>query len=503
MFLVSCCLLCVCLLCIYLLFKNKNNGDKLHLPGPVGWPVVGNYFQMNRSRLDVTMEKWSKKYGPVYAIKIFNTSFVIATSYEAVYEILVSKGYSFSGRGKPFRRKVISYDGKDMVLGNPTEPHWILLRKIAQKIMHNFGENRTKIELLLEHVANDFVAKLRSYNGNSVDIQEDVFEFSIKAALVLIAGRKPSNDDATLELTKQFVRSLSSSIGATTGLELDCLPWLRYFGHPIFPKLLETCRLRDTLWKLFWNETQKRYASSNGCSDQNNDFFSVCMQLLDSGSSFNELQLDVEHLKGLFTNILGGSIATTTPTAYYLLNILLHHQKIYDQLEKEVEKIIGYERKPSISDRHHMPFTCAVIYELLRYTSIVTTFPHATIEDATLLGFKIPANSMVFPMFSAIHRDESFWKDPWNFRPERFLLDDGSLIPADHPNRKHLLAFGAGPRICVGELFAMKRLFIFATNIIQSFRLQFGDFEVSCDPRAFLTGVVVKTQSYVIKLVPK
>ena len=206
---------------------------------------------------------------------------------------------------------------------------------------------------------------------------------------------------------------------------------------------------------------------------------------------------------GMFTNVLGGSIATTTSSAYSLLNILLHYRHIYQRLQQEVDQLIGSDRKPCIADRDQMPFTNAVILELLRYTSMVPSFPHAAIEDTTLLGVSIPAGTTVLPLLGAVHHDEQFWGDPWVFRPERFLAEDGSLVPPDHPNRKHVVAFGAGPRVCIGEVFALKRLFIFTTSIIQAFDLQPGAELVSCDPRGYTTGSVLFPPSYIIKLLPR
>lgn len=59
-----------------------------------------------------------------------------------------------------------------------------------------------------------------------------------------------------------------------------------------------------------------------------------------------------------------------------------------------------------------MPYTNAVIFETFRFTSIVPQFPHATIEDTTLLGHEIPARTLVLPLFGAVHHDKDFWGDP-------------------------------------------------------------------------------------------
>lgn len=51
----------------------------------------------------------------------------------------------------------------------------------------------------------------------------------------------------------------------------------------------------------------------------------------------------------------------------------------------------------------------------------------------------------------AIHHDPKLWPDPSAFRPERFL--DPEQVAARHPGA--FLAFGLGPRNCVGECSAI------------------------------------------------
>lgn len=102
-----------------------------------------------------------------------------------------------------------------------------------------------------------------------------------------------------------------------------------------------------------------------------------------------------------------------------------------------------------------------------------------------------------------MHHDEAFWGDPWKFRPNRFLDDQGALLPPSHPVNRHLMPFGAGPRVCAGETFALKRLFLFAASIAQSFDLHPGSSVVTCDPRSYLDGFVLSPPDYTITMVTR
>lgn len=81
-----------------------------------------------------------------------------------------------------------------------------------------------------------------------------------------------------------------------------------------------------------------------------------------------------------------------------------------------------------------------------------------------------------------------------------------ALLPLDHPRRKHLMPFGAGSRVCVGEQFALRRLFIYTAFLAQTFDLRPDDFiskPVSCDPRTYTAGMVLVSPSYRIRMLAR
>lgn len=91
------------------------------------------------------------------------------------------------------------------------------LRKASQKAMRQYGDNLTRIESLISQMANEFVSRILTYNGRPVNIRDDMYNFTMEAAFVLIAGRKPDDGEPVLQLTKQFERTSILNTGATTG----------------------------------------------------------------------------------------------------------------------------------------------------------------------------------------------------------------------------------------------------------------------------------------------
>ncbi|XP_020240964.1 cytochrome P450 89A2-like, partial [Asparagus officinalis] len=97
--------------------------------------------------------------------------------------------------------------------------------------------------------------------------------------------------------------------------------------------------------------------------------------------------------------------------------------------------------------------------------------PHAMSEEVEFEGYTIPKNATVNFMVAEMQLDEKVWKDPMEFRPERFIDDDGGLERVDITGSKEIkmMPFGVGRRICPGLQLAMLHLEYFVANLVMEF----------------------------------
>ena len=65
------------------------------------------------------------------------------------------------------------------------------------------------------------------------------------------------------------------------------------------------------------------------------------------------------------------------------------------------------------------------------------------------------------------------------------------MLPVDSRVRKNVYAFGAGPRVCLGEIIARTRMFLMVTSLLQKFEFKPGTETVSCDPREYTPGIPI------------
>lgn len=119
-----------------------------------------------------------------------------------------------------------------------------------------------------------------------------------------------------------------------------------------------------------------------------------------------------------------------------------------------------------MADKPQMQFTLALIDEILRFSSLAPDgVQHRVLADREFHGYYIPKNAWIQPNLFYIHHDPSIWGDPENFRPERFLSDDGKK----YVRSDNLQAFQVGRRQCAGESLARDSVFLYITNLFQKF----------------------------------
>jgi cytochrome P450 len=88
------------------------------------------------------------------------------------------------------------------------------------------------------------------------------------------------------------------------------------------------------------------------------------------------------------------------------------------------------------------------------------------LQDDTYLHYTFPRNTILVLFYYGLHRDEKYWQNPIAFKPERFVKDK---ISKDKPRAYY--PFGAGPRLCIGNNFAMAEMTLFLQAMIHRFEI--------------------------------
>lgn len=140
---------------------------------------------------------------------------------------------------------------------------------------------------------------------------------------------------------------------------------------------------------------------------------------------------------------------TTAVALTWALYLLSQHPEVEAKLQDEVHRVLG-DRPATLADLPNLPYTEMIVKEAMRLFPPAWGTVRELTDDVKFGDYTLAGGGFVLLSFHAMHHDERFFADPERFDPERFSAENEKRIP-----RYAYLPFGAGPRVCIGNMFAM------------------------------------------------
>ncbi len=216
------------------------------------------------------------------------------------------------------------------------------------------------------------------------------------------------------------------------------------------------------------------------------DLLSMLLEARDeeTGEGMTDKQLRDE----LVTLFLAGH-ETTAIALTWTFHLLGQHPEAEKKLQAEVDSVLGTgfaaRAAPAFEDLERMPYARMVAEEAMRLYPPAYVFSRRALADDRLGPFRMPAGAHIVISPYALHRRPDYWPAPGEFRPERFAAGV-SNVAADRPKHAYL-PFGGGPRICIGNSFAMMEHAIVLAAAVRHWRLEsIPGHEVRTEPRITL-----------------
>ena len=179
--------------------------------------------------------------------------------------------------------------------------------------------------------------------------------------------------------------------------------------------------------------------------------------LLDARYEDSGLPMEEEQVIDEILILLIAGHETTANALSWTLYLLANHADELSGLRESTENL-------SVAESVTHDRLNAVIKESMRLYPPAWISDRIALHDDAYLNFTFPKNTILILFYYGLHRDEKFWGDPAAFKPDRFMKDSGAK---DKP--KAYYPFGAGPRLCIGNNFAMAEMTLFLQGVIQMF----------------------------------
>ncbi|GBL85466.1 Cytochrome P450 4V2 [Araneus ventricosus] len=160
---------------------------------------------------------------------------------------------------------------------------------------------------------------------------------------------------------------------------------------------------------------------------------------------------------------------TIAVSIIWTLFLIGHHPEVQAKLHEELNMILGkdVEMPISVDDLNNLHYMECVIKESNRIYTVVPIYGRQVYEDINICGYTVPKGSSCMALSYYLHRDESVFPDPERFDPDRFLPENAANIP-----EYGFIPFSAGPRNCIGKVFAMLEMKTILSYILRRFVLK-------------------------------
>ncbi|XP_066491053.1 cytochrome P450 1A5-like [Tiliqua scincoides] len=471
------------------------------LPGPRGYPLIGNMLELGKNP-HLTLTQMSKKYGDVMQIHLGTRPVLVLSGLETIKQALTKQGEDFLGRPDLYSFQFIG-DGQSLTFGKDSGEIWKAKRKLAQNALKTFSSSISPTSstcLLEEHVSKEadyLVIKFQELMEEQKSF--DPYRYLVVSVANVICamcfGKRYSHDDQEL----LSMVNLGNEFGeaAASGNPADFIPVLQYLPS-------RTMKAFKDLNQRF-NVFVEKIIMDHYTSFDKDNIRDITDSLIEHSQNENvDENANMKFLNRKIANIVGdlfgAGFDTVTTALSWSLMYMVTYPEIQKKVQEEIDQTIGRERKPRLSDRSMLPYTEAFILEMFRHSSFLPfTIPHCTTRDTALNGFYIPKNLCVFVNQWQVNHDEKLWKDPSTFNPERFLAASGTGI--NRAESEKVLTFGLGKRRCIGENIGKGEVFLFLTTLVQ--KLEFSvcnGATVDITPQYGLTMKHKKCERFQIKL---
>ncbi len=217
--------LLVTALCVYI-FWRKMSDPLREIPGPRGWPILGNALDFATGKGRYVLRDWSKRCGSVYKVNLLGSEVVILSGIEAITQALVTHGAKCAGKPQNFRLQYI-FQGLGYMRKEP-DAYWKIIRKVGHTHMKQFGEGLQHIEDVVCEISDGMYTAFSSSaeKKEPIDPLTVLEATALKIIAYIVCGERITEKDNLFQYIMEYQRSVFK-VGISNGLSdvlLDFVP---------------------------------------------------------------------------------------------------------------------------------------------------------------------------------------------------------------------------------------------------------------------------------------
>lgn len=412
-------------------------------PGPKGHFLLGNLPELGTDILGL-FTSCARQHGDIAYLSLAGWPAFVLSHPDHIEQVLVTEHRNFI-KHTFFWRHVRGIFGNGLLTSEGDV--WLRQRRLAQPSFHRdrvagYGEVMVRFtERTLDEWRDGEVRDLHHdlMRLTLLIVAKVLFDADVAGEVETIGG---ALDDATKEIQSRFRRPFRIP---------DAIP------------IPGNLRYRRAVRRL--DGVVHRIIDEHRDRDGRGDLLSLLMAARDDdGQVMTDAQLRDEAI----TIMLAGH-ETTALALSWTCYLLSQHPAVAANLQEELREVLG-QRPPSVADLSRLRFTEMVVMEALRLYPPAYALGREAVSECTIGGYAVPAGTSIFISPWVVHRDARWFDEPEKFLPERWAGNAAQRLP-----RFAYFPFGGGPRVCIGNRFAMMEAVLLLACIARRFRLKLVD----------------------------
>ncbi len=432
------------------------------LPGPRGWPLLGNWPQLELPRLHAQLEAWVDRYGPTFKVQLGPRAMLVVSRADTIATIMRDRPDGWR-RIEAMRDAIRETGGHGLFSAEGDE--WRRQRRLVMAafdpghLKRYFGSMVQVTDRLRQRL--DAAAR----TGEAIDLQTVLMRYTVDITSGLAFGidlNTQQHPDHPLQghldvMFPMLMRRLNAPF-----------PWWRYVRLPsdrAFDRRL--AHVHEAV-RGFVQAARQRIERDPALRECPQNLIEALIAARDDqGASLSEEEL----LGNVLTVLLAGE-DTTANTLCWMLYLLHTQRAAWSELVGEVDSVLGPASLPlqfESTRRFDLIERCAS--EAMRLRPVAPHFVFENNRDTVVEGVVLPAGTPVICLARKAAVDARLAADAHEFRPARWAQGPADQEPEAKGLLRASIPFGAGPRLCPGRYLAMLEIKMVVAMLARNFEL--------------------------------
>lgn len=409
-----------------------------------GWPLVGVLPAIQKNPLKFLVDT-VEKYGDFVSFRMGPHPYYLLIDPDGVAHVLEKNSRNYRKSQRTKKNRILLGDG----LVTSDGDFWLRQRRLTQPAFHMQSISR-HAALMVEATERMLQDWHHIPQNQPIDVAAEMMKLTLRIIVQSMFHADLGND------VERIHRAVSIGQKLINGKMFGLIDWPLSLPFPLHLSFRRAMKELDQVIYRIINERRRS-------GSETEDLLSMLLHARDeeTGEVMND-----QHIHDEVLTIIVAGHETTANALSWTWYLLSEHPEIRHRLEEELKNVLS-ERSPRFEDMPQLSYTRMVIEESMRLYGPVWIFSREAIEKDEILGYPIPAHSIIIFSPYVNHRHPAFWKDPDVFNPDRFLPEQSA-----NRHRYAYFPFGGGPRQCIGNRFAMMEAQLILATVAQKYRLQ-------------------------------